>query len=116
MGHDCEQCYDKYMMESWKNEAEERRFTIPCCVGPQTAGDYNSTPAQTQFFQGGAGLTNGISYTETYGKTFLSWYSEKLVDHGRKVLERADQIFKPVGVEIAAKVRCHGEIGLTIAW
>ncbi len=61
-------------------------------------------------------MTNGISYTETNGKKFLTWYSGKLVDHGRKVLEFADQIFKPVGVEIAAKVRCHGEIRLTIAW
>jgi hypothetical protein len=104
------------MTTKWGNEATNQGFTIPCRVGPQTAGDYNSRPWQTQFFQRGAGLTNGISYTETYGETFLNWYSEHLVDHGRKVLEIADQIFKPVGVEIAAKVRCHGEIGLTIAW
>jgi beta-amylase len=104
------------MMESWKNTAEEENFIIPDRVGPQTAGDYNSTPWKTQFFQSGAGLTNASSYTEIYGKTFLNWYSENLVDHGRKVLEIADQIFKPVGVETAAKVRCHGEIGLTIAW
>jgi beta-amylase len=92
------------MVESWKNEAEGQGFTIPCCVGPQTAGDYTSTPAQTQFFKPGAGLTNGISYTETYGKTFLTWYSKNLVDHGQKVLEIADKIFKPVAVKIAAKV------------
>jgi beta-amylase len=83
-------------------------------VGPQTAGDYTSTPEETQFFQTGAGLTNGISYTETYGKAFLTWYSKNLVDHGRRVLEIADEIFKPAGVEIAAKVRCHGQIGLII--
>jgi hypothetical protein len=115
MGHDCEQCYDKYMMESWKNEAEEGGFTIPCCVGPQTAGNYTSTPEETQFFQTGAGLTNGICYSETYGKTFLTWYSKNLVDHARMVLEIANKIFKPRGVQIAAKVRCHGEIRLTIA-
>ncbi len=115
MGHDCEQCYDKYMRKSWEDEAEEQGFTIPCCVGPQTAGDYISRPQDTQFFQPGAGLTNGICYSETYGKTFLNWYSKNLVDHGRKVLEIADKIFKPRGVKIAAKVRCHGEIGLTLA-
>jgi beta-amylase len=98
------QCYDEYMTTKWKNEATNQGFTIPCRVGPQTAGDYNSTPGQTQFFQTGAGLTNGISYTETYGKAFLTWYSKNLVDHGRRVLEIADEIFKPAGVEIAAKV------------
>jgi len=114
-GHDCEQCYDKYMMESWKNEAEEQGFTIPCCVGPQTAGDYTSTPEQTQFFQTGTGLTNGICYDGTYGKTFLTWYSKNLVDHGERVLKIASEIFNPKGIKIAAKVRCHREIGLTIA-
>jgi beta-amylase len=104
-GHDCEQCYDKYMMESWKNEAEEKGFTIPCCVGPQTAGDYNSEPDQTQFFQTEpAGLKNGICYSETYGKTFLTWYSNNLVDHGQSVLKIAHEIFNPMGIKIAAKV------------
>ncbi|KAH9549173.1 hypothetical protein CY35_10G005800 [Sphagnum magellanicum] len=98
------QCYDKYMMESWKNEAEEQGFTIPCCVGPQTAGDYTSTPEQTQFFQTGTGLTNGICYDGTYGKTFLTWYSKNLVDHGERVLKIASEIFNPKGIKIAAKV------------
>jgi len=103
------------MMESWKNEAEEKDFTIPCCMGPQTAGDYNSTPDQTQFFQTEpAGVENGICYSETYGQTFLTWYSNNLVDHGQRVLKIADEIFNP-GIKIAAKVRCHGEIRLTIA-
>ncbi|CAK9193641.1 unnamed protein product [Sphagnum troendelagicum] len=104
------QCYDKYMMESWKNEAEEQGFTIPCCVGPQTAGDYNSTPEQTQFF--GTDFTNGICYSGTYGKTFLTWYSKNLVDHGQRVLKSAYEIFNPKGIKIAAKVPgihwCYG--------
>jgi beta-amylase len=115
MGHDCEQGYDKYMMKSWEDEATRQGLPIPCRVGPQTAGDYNSTPGQTQFFQTGAGLTNGICYSETYGKAFLTWYSTNLVDHGKRVLQIADKIFKPSGVTIAAKVRCYGEIGLTTA-
>jgi len=117
-GHDCEQCYDKYMTKSWENEAEEQGFTIPCRVGPQTAGSYKSTPDQTQFFQDQdqtkPGLTSGICYWDNYGKAFLTWYSKNLVDHGKRVLQIAKEIFMEKNVDIAAKVRCHGEIGLKL--
>ncbi len=123
MGHDCEQCYDKYMMKSWEDEATKQGLPIPCRVGPQTAGDYTSTPDQTQFFTDETQfvkdgkdikLTYGICYWDKYGKAFLTWYSKNLVDHGNRVLQKATRIFQSE-VKIAAKVRCHREIGLTIA-
>ncbi len=113
--HDCEQCYDKYMMKSWEIEAWEKGFPIPCGRGPQTAGNYNSQPEQTEFFSvENKTLTDGRRYTDPYGKAFLSWYSTKLVDHGNRVLQVAKRIFGS-NVEIAAKVRCHRESGSTIA-
>ncbi|CAK9193496.1 unnamed protein product [Sphagnum troendelagicum] len=108
------QCYDKYMMKSWEDEATKQGLSIPCRVGPQTAGDYSSTPNQTQFFrdksqtqlvidQKEINLTYGICYWDKYGKAFLTWYSKNLVDHGNRVLQTAKRIFQSE-VKIAAKV------------
>ncbi len=125
MGHDCVQCYDKYMMKSWEDEATKQGLPIPCRMGPQTAGNYNSTPSQTQFFRDKTqtqlvndgeviNLTYGICYWDKYGKAFLTWYSKNLVDHGNRVLQTAKRIFQSE-VKIAAKVRCHREIVSTVA-
>lgn len=102
-------------MESWNKEATDENLSIPCRVGPQTTGDYTSTPDETQFFidQPGSSLTNGTRYSDNHGKKFLTWYSTKLVDHGKRVLTKAKEVFEPE-VKIAAKVRCHREIGSTV--
>ncbi|CAK9859081.1 unnamed protein product [Sphagnum jensenii] len=108
------QCYDKYMMKSWEDEATKQGLPIPCRMGPQTAGDYSSTPNQTQFFRDKSktqlvidkkeiNLTYGICYWDKYGKAFLTWYTKNLVDHGKRVLQTAKRIFQSE-VEIAAKV------------
>jgi hypothetical protein len=103
------------MMNSWEIEAREKGFPIPCGMGPQTAGNYNSQPEETEFFSDDEKkLTDGRRYKDPYGKAFLSWYSTKLVDHANRVLQMAKRIFRSK-VEIAAKVRCHRESGSTVA-
>jgi beta-amylase len=46
---------------------------------PTDAGDYNSKPEQTSFFNGG--------YSSEYGKFFLDWYFGNLKRHGDAVLK-----------------------------
>ena len=52
---------------------------------PTDAGSYNSTPSQTQFF------TNGFS--SAYGKFFLKWYEQILLDHAQRVMNVATTVF-----------------------
>jgi len=48
---------------------------------PTDAGNYNSRPGDTSFFNGG--------YSSDYGKTFLGWYFDSLKQHGQDVLSAA---------------------------
>lgn len=64
--------------------------------GPDNAGFYNSTPHETGFFR------DGGEYDSYYGRFFLNWYSQTLVDHGDRVLALANLAFE--GTCIAAKV------------
>lgn len=63
---------------------------------PDSAGSYNSTPHETRFFCDGGG------FYSHYGRFFLSWYSQFLVDHGDRVLTMANIALK--GTSIVAKV------------
>ncbi|KAH9549170.1 hypothetical protein CY35_10G005700 [Sphagnum magellanicum] len=97
------QCYDEYMMGEWKKEAKSQNLQLPQDVG------YNSEPDQTLFFQAQpeqpeTSLINGPRYWNDNGKSFLTWYSEKLVAHGKGVLKKAKDVFKSRNVKIAAKV------------
>ena len=65
---------------------------------PDDAGEYNDTPEKTQFFK-----DNGTYLTEK-GKFFLSWYSNKLIKHGDKVLDEANKVFLGCRVQLAIKV------------
>jgi beta-amylase len=65
---------------------------------PDDAGQYNDTPEETQFFK-----DNGTYLTEK-GKFFLSWYSNKLIEHGDKILDEANQVFLGCRVQLAIKV------------
>merc|ERR1712232_111044 len=68
----------------------------PEWTGPPTdAGDYNSWPGDTSFFNGG--------YSSEYGRSFLDWYSGSLLSHGSAVLSRAHAVFGGK-VGIAAKI------------
>jgi len=107
-------------MGEWKKEAKSQNLQLPQGVGPQTSGEYNSKPDQTLFFQDQpeqpeTSLIYGPRYWDNYGKSFLTWYSGYLVAHGKGVLLKAKDVFKSRNVKIAAKVRCHREIGSSVA-
>lgn len=91
----CVQCYDQYMLKSLRKAAEVRGHAI-WARGPDNAGTYNSQPHETGFF------CDGGDYDGFYGRFFLSWYSQVLVDHGNRVLSLAKLAFE--GSCIAAKV------------
>ncbi|XP_014497677.1 beta-amylase 7 isoform X1 [Vigna radiata var. radiata] len=81
------QCYDHYMLKSLRKAAEARGHAI-WARGPDNAGTYNSQPHETGFF------CDGGDYDGFYGRFFLSWYSQVLVDHGNRVLSLAKLAFE----------------------
>ncbi|KAL0002481.1 hypothetical protein SO802_016262 [Lithocarpus litseifolius] len=89
------QCYDKYLMKRLTKAAEARGHLF-WAKGPDNAGSYNSTPHETGFF------CDGGEYDSYYGKFFLNWYSQVLVDHGDRVLALANLAFE--GTCIASKL------------
>eukprot|EP00246_Nothoceros_aenigmaticus_P001113 TRINITY_DN1146_c0_g1_i2.p1 TRINITY_DN1146_c0_g1~~TRINITY_DN1146_c0_g1_i2.p1 ORF type:complete len:564 (+),score=76.51 TRINITY_DN1146_c0_g1_i2:34-1725(+) len=89
------QCYDKYLLKKLK-AAAERRGHPEWGTGPDNAGEYNSTPQDTEFYR------NKGDYDSYYGRFFLRWYSKVLIEHGDRVLNLAVLAFDEV--KIAAKV------------
>ncbi|XP_057435635.1 beta-amylase 7 isoform X1 [Lotus japonicus] len=89
------QCYDQYMLKSLRKAAEIRGHSI-WARGPDNVGTYNSQPHETGFF------CDGGDYDSFYGRFFLNWYSQVLVDHGNRVLSLAKLAFE--GSCIAAKL------------
>jgi beta-amylase len=83
--------YDKYAKASLTTAGSAKHWTGP----PSDAGDYNSQPQQTGFFNGG--------YESDYGKFFLGWYLDTLKTHGSNVLDQAALAFKG-RVGLAAKI------------
>ncbi|PPD75886.1 hypothetical protein GOBAR_DD27191 [Gossypium barbadense] len=90
------QCYDKYLEAEFKEAATGAGH--PEWGLPDNAGEYNDTPGSTEFF----GL-NGTYMTEK-GKFFLTWYSNKLINHGDEILDEANRAFLGCKVKLAAKV------------
>lgn len=78
-------------------KAAEARGHLFWAKGPDNAGSYNSYPHKTGFFR------DGGDYDSYYGRFFLSWYCQVLIDHGDRVLSLANLAFE--GTPIAAKVR-----------
>lgn len=78
-----------------RRAAEARGHTI-WARGPDNAGHYNSEPNLTGFF------CDGGDYDSYYGRFFLNWYSQMLVDHADRVLMLARLAFE--GSNIAVKV------------
>lgn len=78
------------------SKAAEARGHLFWARDPENAGSYNSTPHETGFFR------DGGDYDSYYGRFFLNWYSQVLVDHGDHVLALANLAFE--GTCIAAKV------------
>ncbi|KAL8028201.1 hypothetical protein ABFX02_14G143900 [Erythranthe guttata] len=88
------QCYDQYMLKSLRKAAELRGHSF-WARGPENAGSYNSRPHETGFF------CDGGDYDGYYGRFFLNWYSQVLVDHGDRVLSLAKLAFE--GTCVSAK-------------
>ncbi|CAH8325248.1 unnamed protein product [Eruca vesicaria subsp. sativa] len=80
------QCYDKYLLKSLGKAAESRGRPF-WGRGPENAGSYNSQPQGTGFF------CDGGDYDGLYGRFFLKWYSQVLIDHADKVLSLAKLVF-----------------------
>ncbi|CAI9101835.1 OLC1v1039252C1 [Oldenlandia corymbosa var. corymbosa] len=89
------QCYDQYLLKSLRKAAETRGHAF-WARGPDNAGSYNSQPHETGFF------CDGGDYDGYYGRFFLNWYSQVLVDHGDQVLSLAKLAFD--GTCIAVKL------------
>lgn len=90
------QCYDKYLKAEFKDAAKKAGH--PEWDVPDNAGTYNDAPDQTGFFG-----TNGTYLTEQ-GKFFLTWYSNKLIEHGDQILDEANKVFVGCKTRLAAKV------------
>ncbi|KAF5204572.1 Beta-amylase [Thalictrum thalictroides] len=89
------QCYDQYLLKSLRKAAEARGHSF-WARGPDNAGSYNSQPHDTGFF------CDGGDYDSYYGRFFLNWYSQVLVDHADRVLSLAKLAFE--GTCIATKL------------
>ncbi|XP_022757316.1 beta-amylase 7 isoform X3 [Durio zibethinus] len=94
-GRTAVECYDQYMLKSLRKAAAMRGHSF-WARGPDNAGSYNSQPHETCFF------CDGGDYDGYYGRFFLNWYSQLLVDHGDRVLSLAKLAFE--GSCIAAKL------------
>eukprot|EP01112_Ceratiomyxa_fruticulosa_P005377 TRINITY_DN15_c0_g1_i1.p1 TRINITY_DN15_c0_g1~~TRINITY_DN15_c0_g1_i1.p1 ORF type:complete len:463 (-),score=73.38 TRINITY_DN15_c0_g1_i1:209-1597(-) len=95
------QCYDKYILADLANAARQAGQPQWGNGGPNNAGNYNSMPSQTAFFS-----TSGYNnYNTSYGDFFLSWYSQRLIDHGSRILSQASSIFHGFnGLDVTGKV------------
>lgn len=89
------QCYDQYLLKNLRKAAEARGHSF-WARGPDNAGSYNSRPQETGFF------CDGGDYDGYYGRFFLNWYSQVLIDHADRVLSLAKLAFD--GTCIAAKL------------
>lgn len=93
-------------MESLRKAAEARGHSN-WATGPENAGlGYNARPQDTDFFR------DGGDYDSYYGRFFLKWYSDVLLQHGDHVLTMANLAFE--GVKIAAKVSSKFHLNLDV--
>ncbi|KAI9083822.1 hypothetical protein K1719_034080 [Acacia pycnantha] len=81
------QCYDKYLLQSLRRAAKLRGHSF-WARGPDNAGQYNSMPHETGFF-----CERG-DYDNYYGRFFLHWYAQSLIDHADNVLSLASLAFE----------------------
>ncbi|XP_030533776.1 beta-amylase 3, chloroplastic [Rhodamnia argentea] len=92
------QCYDKYMRASLQASAEALGHMNWGENGPHDSGQYNQFPEETGFFR-----REGTWNTE-YGQFFLEWYSEKLLEHGDRILAAAKGVFQGTQAILSGKV------------
>ncbi|KAL0442617.1 UNVERIFIED_CONTAM: Beta-amylase 2, chloroplastic [Sesamum latifolium] len=91
------QFYDKYLIKSLEDAAKVMGGQF-CGRKPEGTGSYNSKPHETKFF------SDYRSYDGFFGRFFLSWYSQVLIDHGDQVLAQANIVFQ--GTPTVAKLPC----------
>ncbi|PKA62569.1 Beta-amylase 8 [Apostasia shenzhenica] len=89
------QCYDKYMQHNLRKAARLRGHSF-WARGPDNAGHYNSRPHETGFF------CDRGDYDSYYGRFFLHWYSQILIDHADQILSLASLVFE--GVQLIVKI------------
>ncbi|KAL5727470.1 beta-amylase [Ranunculus cassubicifolius] len=89
------QCYDQYLLKNLRKAADARGHSF-WARGPDNAGAYNSQPHDTGFF------CDGGDYDSYYGRFFLNWYSQVLIEHADRVLSLAKLAFE--GTCIATKL------------
>lgn len=92
----CMQCYDKYMKREFKDVATKAGH--PEWDLPDDAGTYNDMPEKTGFFSATG------TYLSEKGKFFLTWYSNKLIEHGDQILDEANNVFQGYNVRLSIKV------------
>ncbi|KAA8521051.1 hypothetical protein F0562_011796 [Nyssa sinensis] len=85
------QCYDKYSQQNLRKAAKLRGHTF-WARGPDNAGQYNSKPHETGFF-----CERG-DYDSYYGRFFLHWYAQSLMDHADHVLSLASLAFEEMQI------------------
>lgn len=88
-------CYDKYSLQNLRKAATSRGHSF-WAKGPDNAGYYNSKPHETGFF-----CERG-DYDSYYGRFFLHWYRQVLIDHADNVLTLATLAFE--GIQIVVKI------------
>lgn len=81
-------CYGKFALESLQIAAKKAGHPEWGKGGPHDAGCYNSFPDHTGFF-----TSVGGRYQTEYGKFFLNWYSNELLNHGERLLCAASEVF-----------------------
>ncbi|KAK4802434.1 hypothetical protein SAY86_000637 [Trapa natans] len=81
------QCYDKYLQQNLRKAAKLRGHSFWERI-PDNAGQYNSRPHETGFF-----CKRG-DYDSYYGRFFLHWYAQTLVDHADNVLSLSNVAFE----------------------
>uniref|UniRef100_A0A7N0V802 Beta-amylase n=1 Tax=Kalanchoe fedtschenkoi TaxID=63787 RepID=A0A7N0V802_KALFE len=89
------QCYDKYLQQSLKLAAKLRGHPF-WAKAPDNCGHYNSKPFETGFFH------ERGDYDSYYGRFFLQWYTQCLIDHADNILSLASLIFE--GTHLVIKI------------
>ena len=66
--------------------------------GPHDSGRYKQFPEETGFFR------RDGTWNSEYGQFFQEWYSEKLIDHGDRILAAAKGTFYGTGAKLSGKI------------
>lgn len=82
------QCYDRRALASLARAAVAVGRPEWGNAGPHDAGTYNCSPEETGFFRGWGGR-----WDTEYGRFFLRWYSQALLEHGDRMLGAAASVF-----------------------